>query len=192
MLIPKLIFLTKGLGRHKEKLASFEESLRDAGLASQNLVQTSSIIAPRSKIITRKRALDYLKPGQILFVVISRNETNEPNRLISASVGLAIPRDRNQYGYLSEHHAYGDNAKTAGDYAEDLAAQMLATTLGIEFDVNQSWDEKEEVFKLSGKIIETRNITQTATGTSDRWWTSVVACAGFIMKWMMDPEPKNR
>ncbi|MBF0552357.1 MAG: arginine decarboxylase, pyruvoyl-dependent, partial [Deltaproteobacteria bacterium] len=149
MLIPKLIFLTKGLGRHKEKLASFEESLRDAGLASQNLVQTSSIIAPRSKIITRKRALDYLKPGQILFVVISRNETNEPNRLISASVGLAIPRDRNQYGYLSEHHAYGDNAKTAGDYAEDLAAQMLATTLGIEFDVNQSWDEKEEVFKLS-------------------------------------------
>ncbi|MBF0495887.1 MAG: arginine decarboxylase, pyruvoyl-dependent [Deltaproteobacteria bacterium] len=192
MLIPKLIFLTKGLGRHKEKLASFEESLRDAGLASQNLVQTSSIIAPRSKIITRKRALDYLKPGQILFVVISRNETNEPNRLISASVGLAIPRDRNQYGYLSEHHAYGDNAKTAGDYAEDLAAQMLATTLGIEFDVNQSWDEKEEVFKLSGKIIETRNITQTATGTSDRWWTSVVACAGFIMKWMMDPEPRNK
>ena len=37
--VPREIFLTKGVGRHKEKLASFEEALRDAKIARFNLTQ---------------------------------------------------------------------------------------------------------------------------------------------------------
>jgi arginine decarboxylase len=52
-LVPKEIFLTKGVGRHKYRLKSFEEALRKAGVAQQNLVSVSSILPPGCKIISR-------------------------------------------------------------------------------------------------------------------------------------------
>jgi arginine decarboxylase len=61
----------------------------------------------------------------------------------------------------------------AADMAEDLAAGMLGTTLGLEVDPNQDWSEKEQVYKASGLIIRTSNITQTARGQKDLWTTAV-------------------
>lgn len=183
MLVPKFIFLSRGSGAHKEKLASFELALRAAGIANQNLVHVSSIFPPHCKLISRKRGQEMLAPGQILFVVLARNETNEPNRLISSSIGLAQPADSKLHGYLSEHKGYGQNARQSGDYAEDLAAEMLASTLGIPFDVDQSWDEKKQVFRMSGQIVSTREITQTATGPKNGHWVTTVACAVMIMDW---------
>jgi arginine decarboxylase len=178
--MPKRLFLTKGVGIHKEKLSSFELALRDAGIAGVNLVHVSSIFPPGCVLINRSSGLKLLKPGQIVFSVMSRNETNEPNRLISASVGLAIPNDRSQYGYLSEHQAFGQTGRISGDYAEDLAAGMLASTLGIEFDVDKSYDEKKEIYKISSKIVRTTNITQSARGHKNGLWTTVVAAAILI------------
>jgi len=54
-----------------------------------------------------------LQPGQITFAVIARLSTNEPHRLIAASIGVAQPADEDAYGYLSELHAYGMNDTTA-------------------------------------------------------------------------------
>jgi len=113
---------------------------------------------------------------------MARQATNEPNRLVSASIGLALPADPNQYGYLSEHHPLGETEKKTGEYAEDLAATMLATTLGVEFDSNTAWDEREQLYKASGKIIKTVNFTQSAQGNKDGLWTSVVALGVFIME----------
>ena len=177
MFVPKSLFLTRGVGRHKEQLPSFELALREARVAEYNLVSVSSIFPPHCKLIPRHRGLEQMAPGQIAFAVIARQQTNEPNRLISASIGVAIPNDRSQYGYLSEHHGYGMKGKAAGDYAEDLAAQMLATTLGIDFDVDKSYDEKKEIWKISGKIVRTTEITQSATGHKDGLWTTAVAIA---------------
>ena len=178
-MVPTHMFLTRGVGVHKEKLASFEQALRSAGIAYCNLVSVSSILPPACKIISRKRGEQLLNPGEITFCVMARSETNERNRLISSSVGLAIPTDRRTYGYLSEHHAYGETDEEAGEYTEDLAVQMLATTLGIEFDTNIAWKEREQVFKMGGKIVRTMNITQSAIGKAGRW-TTVVACGVFI------------
>lgn len=180
-LIPNKLFLTKGVGKHKDKLQSFELALRNAGIQHCNLVNVSSIIPPKCEIIPTEKGRNLLKPGQIAFVVLAQNSTNEPNRLISASIGLALPKDRSFYGYLSEYHSYGESAKKAGDYAEDLAATMLATTLGIEFDPDKAWDEKKQVFRMSGKIVRTSSITQTARGDLNGLWTTVVACAVFII-----------
>ncbi|EKD26584.1 MAG: hypothetical protein ACD_79C01108G0003 [uncultured bacterium] len=179
-MIPTKVFLTKGVGVHKDKLASFELALRNAGIEKCNLVSVSSIYPPNAKMISKEEGLKYLKPGQITFCVLARIETNEPNRLIAASVGLAIPSDSNNYGYLSEHHAYGERGDKAGEYAEDLAATMLATTLGIEFDSNIAWQEREQVYKSSGHIFKTTNITQSAEGHKDGIWTSVIAVAVFV------------
>ncbi len=178
--VPQQVFLTRGVGRHREQLQSFELALRDAGIAQQNLVSVSSILPPHCKVISRQKGLPQLCPGRITYTVMSRNATNEPHRLIAASVGLAIPRDRGQYGYLSEHHSFGEKEAQAGDYAEDLAASMLATILGVAFDPDKNYNEKKEIWKISGKFIRTQNITQTALGDKDRRWTTVVTAAVFI------------
>ncbi|MBN2283259.1 MAG: arginine decarboxylase, pyruvoyl-dependent [Deltaproteobacteria bacterium] len=173
------MFFTKGVGFHKEELHSFELALRDAGIEKCNLVMVSSIFPPGCKLISRERGLKLLEPGNITYCVMSRNCSNEPRRLIAATVGCAIPADKSAYGYISEHHAFGQTEKEAGDYAEDLAAAMLASTLGIDFDVDASWDEKEEIFKISGKIVKTRNMTQSAIAKNGGY-TSVVAAAVFL------------
>jgi len=178
-MIPSKIFFTKGVGRHKDYLASFELALRDAGIASQNLVTVSSIFPAGCKRVTKEEGVKLLTPGQITFCVMARNATNEPNRLIASSIGVALPADASQYGYLSEHHPFGEPEQKSGDYAEDLAATMLATTLGVEFDPATSWDEREQQFKMSGKIVKTFNISQSAVGDKDGLWTTVVACAVF-------------
>jgi arginine decarboxylase len=175
--VPSRMFFTKGVGRHKEYLQSFELALRGAGIEKCNLVSVSSIYPAGCKRITKEEGLKELQAGQITFCVMARNSTNEPNRLIAASVGVAIPADTTQYGYLSEHHPFGETEKVAGDYAEDLAAQMLATTLGIEFNPDTGWDEREQVFKMSGKIVRTFNVTQSAEGEKTGLWTTVIACA---------------
>lgn len=179
--VPSKIFFVKGVGVHKDKLASFELALRDAGIQKCNMVNVSSIYPPKCKIIPKEEGLKQLKEGQITFCVIARSDTNEPNRLVSAAVGLAVPKDEEKYGYLSEHHAYGEKAERAGEYAEDLAATMLATTLGIEFDSNMAWEEREQVYKASGHIFKTLNICQSAEGNKDGLWTSVIAVAVFVI-----------
>src|ERR1044071_4190413 len=208
-MVPKKVFFTKGVGVHKEKLASFEMALRVAGLAHCNLVLVSSIYPPGCKIVTKEEGLKALRPGEIVFAVYDRESTNEPNRLIAASVGVAIPADPSMHGYLSEHHSFGETDEKAGEYAEDLAASMLATTLGIEFNPELDWDEREQIFnfsghfedllslgiefnpeldwdereqifKMSGKIVRTTNITQSAIGNKDGLWTTVFSAAVFI------------
>jgi len=179
ILVAKEVFLTKGIGRHKEKLASFEEALRDAQIARFNLVHVSSIFPPNCKIISRQKGLTKLKSGQIVHCVMSRNSVNENHRLIAASVGLALPKDKNHYGYISEHHSFGETDEKTGEYAEDLAALMLATIQGIEFGSETTWDQKEEIWEMSGKIVKTTNITQSAIGEKDIW-TTVVAAAVFV------------
>ena len=180
-LVPKLLFLTKGKGVHEDRLTSFEYALRDAGIASTNLVLISSFFPPRAKLISKKEGLKLIKPGQILFSIYSRNQTNEPHRLCASSVGIAQPKDPNRYGYLSEYESFGQTEKQAGDYAEDVAAQMLASSLGIPFDIEKSWDEKRQQWNISGEIYKTRNITQTAIGDKNGKWTSVFAAAALLV-----------
>lgn len=181
-LVPKQMFFVRGIGVHKDKLASFEAALRVAGIEKCNLVYVSSIFPPDCKIISPANGLKKINPGQIVFCVMARNETNEPNRLTSAAVGLAIPKGANHHGYLSEHHTFGETARISGDYAEDLAATMLATTLGISFDPNQAWDERKKLYKAtSGYKFLTRHICQSAEGNKDGLWTTVISAAVFIL-----------
>ena len=180
MFVAKEIFLTKGVGKHREKLPSFELALRAAGVAAFNIVRVSSIFPPHCKLIPKRRGLSRLSPGQIVFCVMSEVASNEPNRLIAAALGVAVPKNPDQHGYLSEHHSYGQTERIAGDYSEDLAAEMLATTLGVGFDPDQSWDKKREIWRISGQIVKTSNITQSAIGDKNGRWSTVVAMAVFL------------
>ncbi|MFH0926263.1 MAG: arginine decarboxylase, pyruvoyl-dependent [bacterium] len=177
--VPNRVFFTKGVGSHKDKLRSFELALRDAGIEKCNLVRVSSIFPPNSKIISKNQGIKHIIPGMITYCVLSQCCSNEPRRLLAASVGCALPADKNAYGYISEHHDFGKTAKVVGDYAEDLAAAMLASTLGVEFDEEKDWDEKKEIYRISGKIVRTTNETQSCIiKTSD--YTTVIAAAVFL------------
>jgi arginine decarboxylase len=183
IMTPKKVFFTKGVGVHKDRLASFEAALRMAGIEKQNLVYVSSILPPHCKTVSKTAGVKLLSPGQITFCVMARADTNEPNRLISAAIGVAVPKEKEQYGYLSEHHTYGETAKASGDYAEDLAATMLATTLGVPFDADEAWDTRKQVYRASGHIFKTRNICQSAEGhKSGKLWTTVISAAVFVIE----------
>jgi arginine decarboxylase len=180
LLLPKKMFFTKGVGTHKAELRSFELALRDAGIEKCNLVHVSSILPPECKMVSRNEGLKELVPGMITFTVLSRCASCEPHRLIAASIGCAVPADPHAYGYLSEHHAFGQNEKVAGDFAEDLAVEMLASTLGLEFDEDKSWDENKEIYRLSDKIVRTTNVTQSTVIGPEGNYSSVIAAAVFL------------
>ncbi|PIZ98761.1 MAG: arginine decarboxylase, pyruvoyl-dependent [Candidatus Komeilibacteria bacterium CG_4_10_14_0_2_um_filter_37_10] len=179
--VPQSIFFVKGIGRHKDELASFEDALRNAGIEKFNLVVTvSSIFPPKCRIISARKGLSLLEPGEIVHCVIARLASKETNRLLAAAVGLAKPKDSKQYGYLSEHHAFGQTGKIAGDYAEDLAASMLGTMLGIEVDPEKDWSERRKEYRSRGHILKSRHICQSAEVTSDGRWTTVIAVAMMV------------
>ena len=179
-LIPRKLWLTRGVGSHREKLTSFELALREAGIAQYNLVRVSSIFPPHCQIVEREEGLLLLQPGEIVFAVLAEMSTNEPGRRIAASIGVARPTDHNKYGYLSEHHTFGQTEQEAGDYAEDLAATMLATTLGIPFDPEKDYNERREQYGMGGEIVDTTSITVAVTAAPGGLWTTVVAGAILI------------
>lgn len=178
--VPKAVFFTKGVGKHRTKLQSFELALRDADIEVFNLVRVSSIFPPHCKVIPRSRGLNKLQPGQIAHVVLAEASTNEPSRMVGAGIGLAVPAQGEQYGYISEHHDFGITEPKLRDLVEDMAATMLATTLGIEFDPETAYDKRKETYHMSGKIVQTRACVQTAEGDKDGLWTTVVAAAVFV------------
>jgi len=178
--VPKRMFFTRGVGKHRHKLQSFEVALRDAGIAPLNLVKVSSIFPPGCKILPPRVGLRKLVPGQITYCVLANEATNEPNRLVAAGIGLAIPAKGEHYGYIAEYHGFGMTEKKTADLVEDMAASMLASTLGLEFDPDAAYDQRREIYRMSGQIVTTRACVQSAEGDKNGLWTSVVAAAVFV------------
>jgi len=179
LLVPTSFFLTRGIGVHREELTAFELALRDADIEQQNLVSVSSILPPGCREIDRSAGIASLKPGELTFCVLARAATNEPGRRVNASIGLARPTDPAMYGYISEHHGHGMTEERSGEYAEDLAATMLASTLGIEFDPDAAWNERKLVYETSQLIIGSASVTAAAEGDGAGRWTCAVAAAVF-------------
>ena len=179
-LVPKQMFFTKGDGKHRENLQSFEEALRDAGIAAYNLVRVSSIFPPHCKIVSREKGIEQLSPGQILFCVLAESRTNEPNRLACAGIGLARPADKGEHGYIAEHHGFGMTQRTCSDYVEDMAASMLARTLGIDLDPDKAYNERKELYQTRGLVVRTRATVQTVEGDKNGLWTTALAAAVLI------------
>ena len=179
--VPRQLFFTKGTGRHRENLQSFEEALRSAGIAGFNLVRVSSIYPASCKIVSRERGLEQLTPGQIIFCVLAECRTNEPNRLVGAGIGLALPADKSKHGYIAEYHGFGMTQRACSDYVEDMAATMLATTQGIDLDPDKAYNERKEIYQAKGLVVRTRAAVQTVEGDKNGLWTTAVAAAVFVI-----------
>lgn len=179
MLLPKKIFFTRGIGRGETQLQSFENALRDADIAAYNLVSVSSILPPYVEIVDKPEGIKLLSYGQILFTVLARNSSNELNRMISSAIGVAVPSDRSKWGYLSEHHSFGQTENDSGHFAEKLAAEMLASTMGL--DDHLRWEEKKNEYVLDDKILTTKNIAATTVVLKPDEWATVIAAAVLVV-----------
>ena len=185
MLVPVQAYLTRGVGVHSEELVAFEIALRDAGIAAQNLVAVSSILPPGCPIVTREEGERHLLPGQILHVVMSREETDEPHRAVGAGIGVARPKDASRHGFIAEHGGFGLTTEALGAHAEDLAVTMLASTMGIDVDPDLPHDERRRRYEESGVLERADSVVATARGDARGWTTCVVAAAVFVMDWML-------
>jgi len=179
MVAKRIVFKT-GFGYHRSKLGSFEMALRDVGIEKQNLVMVSSIFPPGCEFSVDGAEFNALKPGDITYCVMARENTNEPGRIVSASIGVAIPLDNCKYGYLSEVHGFGKTEDAIGNEAEDIAVELLASTLGLEIDLDKSWMERKEQWMIDGKIYKSESFPIAKVGADEQWLT-VLSVAVFIL-----------
>jgi arginine decarboxylase len=149
---------------------SFEMALRDAGIAHLNLLKVSSIVPPRCQRVEREEGLRYVRPGQIVPVVMAEIATREPGRRIVASIGAALPRDDSRHGFLAEYQAFDQTEAEAARRAEHLAATMLLTALGYH-EVPESLRRAEDL------PLTLWTATCSAEGQGGDVWTTVVAVA---------------
>ncbi|MGC9011279.1 MAG: pyruvoyl-dependent arginine decarboxylase [Candidatus Micrarchaeia archaeon] len=173
--VPTKIFLTKGFGSASTQLGAFEYALRDAGIAPFNLVKVSSIVPPNAEIISKEEGLKALKRGQILFLVLSRIESNEPGRKLVASIGMAVPKERSNYGYIAEYEAFDESKEVASEKAESLAITMLATALGYLEKERISEEESENVLMLKSRLANTLSISEEVTVKGNGWTCAIAA-----------------
>ncbi len=178
-LIPKKIFYVKGKGISSDsELISFEQALRDAGIEKFNLVSVSSIIPPYCKEVSKTEGLKTLQTGQIVHAVLSKISSNVENQIICSSIGVAKPLDEGAYGYLSEIHTTDEKLESIGRVSESLALEMLATSLGHHINTNSTFEEKKDILRIKGKIVETKNITEVIVVKGE--WATVLSAAIFI------------
>ncbi|RLF56747.1 MAG: arginine decarboxylase, pyruvoyl-dependent [Thermoplasmata archaeon] len=161
-MIPREVFFTSGVGKHCEKLVSFELALRDAGIEKFNLVKVSSVLPPRCKFISREEGIRKLNTGEIVFVVMSEISSNSPGDIVIASIGCAYPKKRNKRGYIAEYSTKNENEEEARKKSEKMAKFMLESLL----------DNRED--------IETLSVSASSL-VEKREWVTAIAAAVFVL-----------
>ncbi len=179
--VPRKLFLTKGLGRHEDRLVSLALAVRNARIAQLNLVQvTGGILPPQCELVTAQEGLRRLAPGQIVHAIVSTAATNEPYRVVAASTAVAMPKDRSRPGCLAARDSAGESEQQAALRTEELAVAQLAALLGIELDRRAAYDANQDLWTLARDVVITRSVTQAVSGDRSGHWTSVIAAALFM------------
>lgn len=180
-MVPRKLFLTKGQGTHRHRLQSFELALRDAGIASCNLVTVSSIFPPNCELISQKKGITFLHPGEITYCVLSMVQTKEPKSLY-ASIGIALPDSPDEYGYIAEYHEQATSQAELKRNVEELALLMLATTKGVTTNQGskKNPDSDEAIIKRFRNQTKTESVASIIEHTNPELWSTVVAVAVFI------------
>ena len=161
-MIPKKLFFTAGTGKSKDRLISFELALKDAQINHCNIVQISSIIPKDCEIIDVDDGLTEIMPGEIVYGVMARIDTDKDDQQIAASIGMVRPSDLSHHGYLSTFQGHDYDDSFALTEAQFLAAHMFDKTFGYDDDI----------------IMDA--IAASSTGEKDLF-TTVVAVAIFII-----------
>lgn len=185
-LIPTKFFLTKGTGVHQKELRAFENALRDAGIQTCNLIKTSSIIAAGCQRITPEEGRRLITPGQITFAVLAQSQTNEPGQQIAAGIGMAQPKDKTLYGYLTEaEEVIGRTPEDVEQDVIEMAIENLVTEWNPKFDGEKVYRKGKKNYRLEDRDISIDSMVVSATGAEKNQYTVVVAAAVFIYEYRL-------
>lgn len=182
-LVATKVFLAKGVGVAEKKLTSRELALTDAGIEKVNLIKASSIIPPGCEIIPQSVGKELLTIGQIAFAITAECSTNEPHKLIAASIGIAKPDDESEYGFFTEieqEEGYGKTEEKASEEVMQLAIHNLAMSWRVPFDPKKDFDPKKSLYRIKNKNVRVSHMTQTTFGDKDGLHTTVFVAAVFL------------
>jgi len=180
-IVPKMFFLTKGVGVHEKDLRAFEEALRDAGINTCNLIKTSSIIPRGCKRVTREEGMKYIQPGQITFAVLAQSQTNEPGQQVVAGIGMAQPKDPSLYGYLTElEEMTGLAEEEVEQDVIEMAIENLVTEWNPKFEGEKVYRKGKKNYKLEGNDVMVDSIVQSGKGAKGNKYTVALVAAVFI------------
>jgi len=113
---------TAGCAEGGTALNAFDNALLAAGIGNVNLVKVSSIVPPDVDIVT----LPQIKPGAIVPTAYAAMTSENPNEIIAAGVGYALPADRTKAGVIMEYHDRVDRAM-----AERAIRAMLVEAFAV-------------------------------------------------------------
>jgi arginine decarboxylase len=177
-IIPTRFFFVKGVGTHEKDMRAFEEALRDAGVHMCNLVKISSVIPPGCKRISTEEGKRRLRPGSVIHAVIAESQTNEPGQLVGAAIGMAQPKGRERFGYLTEvESAIGREAEDLQQDVEEMALENLVTEMGFKFDGDKIMRRGKKNYDIRGNKIAVDSIVETARGEEGNKYTVVFVAA---------------
>lgn len=167
MIVPRRVFLTAGQGQHSDRIHAFELALREAGIEQCNLVPVSSVLPPECRIVDREEGTSALVPGAITFCVMARDESHCEGAPLSASVCIAVPKDRSRHGYIGECAGNGRAPEEVDAAARELAQGMMATSSDIDTS------RADEICAAAPTI-------SCVTRSKDGVWNVAVAVAVFL------------
>ena len=182
-LVPRKVFVTRGLGVHEKQLTSRELAMTDAGVEKMNMIKASSIIPPGCEFISIREGKKQLMIGQMAFAILAQCSTNEPYKRISAAIGIAKPDDPDAYGFfteIEEDQGYGKTEEQAGEEVMHLAISNLAMSWRAKWN-DKMFDPRKKVYRIKNKNVRLSNVSQSATGDKDGKYTTVYVAAVFIL-----------
>lgn len=90
--------LNSSIGYGKSELTSFDNALLNCKIANYNLVKVSSILPARCKKVEE---VD-IPEGSVIFTAYANLSSNKKGEIISAAVGVGIPKDKEKIGVIME------------------------------------------------------------------------------------------
>jgi arginine decarboxylase len=181
-IVPRKVFVTKGMGIHQKQLTSRELAMTNAGVEKMNMIKASSIIPPRCEIVPLRKGKQELMIGQMAFAILAQCSTNEPYKRISAAIGIAKPDDPDAYGFfteIEEDQGYGKTEEAAAEEVMYLAISNLAMSWRADWN-DKMFDPKKKLYRIKNKTVRVSNVTQSASGDKDGKYTTAFVAAVFV------------
>jgi len=175
-IVPKQMFFTKGVGYHRNKLQALNQRFVMPASRSATLLRYRASSRRNVRLSLRPRGSRNSKQGKSPSLFLPRGDSG------TKPSGFCIRRscttEKQEAIRLYQRTPwFWPDSQEGFDFAEDLAATMLASTLGIELDPDKDWNERKMVYQVGERQFVSRSTAQTARGHKDSLWTTVIACA---------------
>jgi arginine decarboxylase len=181
-MLPTQLFLTSGIGTHKEDKNARDRASVQAGISRLNLVSVSSILPAGIKLIDRATFDSRVKDGQIVFAINGICQSNKPGQRVTASLSLAVPHDPTVTGFVTELFEYpGLQEDQARQRTEKMVLQLFAEQHGdTKFVADDVWQPTNSEYEIANHPLRLLTVSQSGVCNEDGDFTCAIVAAVFL------------